>query len=295
MIFIGGGSSNWKIKMERQVERQQLEVDGAKVSLRFWPGRGTPLVLLHGFMDSSQGFDNLARHTHRPCYAFDLPGFGSSHIAAQPSFDCYAQRICAALDQMEVEKAIWVAHSMGGAVARAACDDKQLSKNVSALALITPAGFGKLPLASVMDHKLLRPVVTGAFPLFSANPLTTILAYPSQVSGGRRPSGAMVLRTMRSAARGPQGPVMAAHALNGINHLTEQQLTACSLYKGPVASLWGEKDRLIPASHSETLKLVFPQATVTNWPDLAHHPQIEQPRRLQGWIEKAATRGRKGH
>ena len=82
MIFIGGGSSNWKIKVERQVERQQLEVDGAKVSLRFWPGRGTPLVLLHGFMDSSQGFDNLARHTHRPCYAFDLPGFGESMRAA---------------------------------------------------------------------------------------------------------------------------------------------------------------------------------------------------------------------
>ena len=51
MIFIGGGSSNWKIKVERQVERQQLEVDGAKVSLRFWPGRGTPLVLLHVFAD----------------------------------------------------------------------------------------------------------------------------------------------------------------------------------------------------------------------------------------------------
>lgn len=276
----------------RKASREEVRVDGHKVSVRYWPGQGRPLVLLHGFMDSSPGFDNMARHTHRPCYAFDLPGFGKSHIPARPEFAAYADRICQAAKQLEVKQAIWVGHSMGGAVVRAAADDPQNQELIAALALITPAGFGPIPLATIMDRPLLRPVVTAAFPLFTANPLSTLLAYPTQVSGGRGASGSMVLRTMASAAKGPQGPSIAAHALNSVNHTPEEQLYKASCFKGPVASLWGERDRLIPVEHAAGVKQVFPQATVTVWSDLAHHPQAEQPRRLQGWLEKTAGRSR---
>ena len=52
--------------------------DGACVGLRRWPGRGVPLVLLHGFLDSSGGWEALAGENGHGCYAFDLPGFGCS-------------------------------------------------------------------------------------------------------------------------------------------------------------------------------------------------------------------------
>lgn len=248
------------------------------------------MVLLHGFLDSSRGWDNLARHTHRPCYAFDLPGFGGSQIPREATFRAYAEQIAGAVEQLSLEPAIWVGHSMGGAVCRATAESNP--ELISALALITPAGFGRIPLATLMDQPLLRPLVTAAFPLVSANPLSTLLAYPTQVSGGRPPSGAMVARTMRSALRGPQGPAMAAHALNTVNHLTAEQLGEPSAFSGPVASLWGARDRLIPASHAACLQQVYLQATVTLWQDLAHHPQAEQPRRLQSWIERVANRNR---
>lgn len=280
----------------RQFKREELRVDDKKVGVQIWPGQGRPLIMLHGFMDSSPGFDNMARHTHRPCYAFDLPGFGRSQIPDRPELAAYAERICEAARQLDVGKAIWVGHSMGGAVARAAADNPENHDLIEALALITPAGFGPLPLATLMDRPLLRPLLTAAFPVFTINPLSTLLAYSTQVSGGISASGPMVLRTMRSAVRGPQGPGMAAHALNSVNHIPEQELYRESSFKGPVASLWGERDRLIPISHAAGLRRVFPGAGITVWSDLAHHPQREQPRRLQVWVEKSATRsrGRKG-
>lgn len=277
---------------DRKPHLEQLKVDGKRVNVRAWDGQGRPLILLHGFMDSSPGFDNMARHTHRPCYAFDLPGFGRSQVASRPELGAYAERISQAVRQLDLSGAIWVGHSMGGAVARAVADNPENHDLVDALALITPAGFGPLPLATVMDKPLLRPVVTAAFPLFSANPLSTLLAYPSQVSGGRKASGGMVLRTMRSAIKGPQGPSMAAHALNSINHTPEEELYAVSPFKGPVGSLWGERDRMIPVQHAAGIKRVFPGSTITVWGDLAHHPQMEQPRRLQVWVEKIASRSR---
>lgn len=276
----------------RKPERQEVEIDGRKVNVRFWPGQGRPLVLLHGFMDSSPGFDNMARHTHRPCFAFDLPGFGRSQIADRPELPAYAERVCGAARQLGIEEAIWVGHSMGGAVARAAADNPDNHPLIHSLALITPAGFGPIPLATLMDKPLLRPLLTAAFPIVTLNPLSTLLAYPTQVSGGTGASGGMILRTMRSAAKGPQGPGMAAHALNSINHTPEEELYRESSFKGPVASLWGEKDRLIPVGHAAGLKRVFPGASITVWSDLAHHPQMEQPRRLQGWVEKTANRSR---
>jgi pimeloyl-ACP methyl ester carboxylesterase len=268
-------------------------VAGGDVSVRFWPGKGRPLVLLHGFLDSSEGWDNLCRHTHRPCYAFDLPGFGHSDIPSEATFSAYGQRIALAAQQLQIGPAIWVAHSMGGAVARAISDDPTLNNDIISLALITPAGFGTVPLASVMDNVWLKPLVIGAFPLVSANPLSTLLAYPSQISGGRRASGPLMWRTMKSALRGPQGPAMAAHALSTLNHLSPQDLYAPSAYAGPVASLWGEKDRLIPASHAAGVQAVYPQASVTLWEELAHHPQAEQPRKLQSWIDHVAARSRR--
>lgn len=278
---------------KRKGQREEVEVDGQKVSARVWKGSGRPLILLHGFMDSSEGYENLARHTHRPCYAFDLPGFGRSQVVDQPSFHAYGERIAQAARQMETGPAIWVGHSMGGAVCRAVADDQQNQDLVSALALITPAGFGPLPVARIMDNRWLRPVLTAAWPALSGNPVSMLLAYPLQVSGGMVPSGSMMARGIRSIARGPAGPAMAAHALNTMNHTPSEEIFKQSSFEGPVASLWGSRDKLIPAHHSVGLQMVYPQAHITTWPDLAHHPQREQPRRLQSWIEKHTQRSRK--
>jgi len=246
------------------------------------------MVLLHGFLDSSEGWDRLCQTTTRPCYAFDVPGFGRSEVPERPRIEAYSERIAKAAHSLGIEGATWVGHSMGGAIARGVADSSNRDL-IAQLALITPAGFGHIPLAEWADAPVNRTILTAAFPLLSINPLAVILAYPYQVSGGQPVEGAMVMRTMRQALRGPQGPSWAVQALAHMSHLPEYELFAQSDYKGPVRSLWGTRDRLIPAAHSDHIRDVFPQARRTIWPDLAHHPQVEQPLRLKRWISMSRT------
>ena len=58
--------------------------DGRRIRARCWPGHGRPLVLIHGLLDDSEGWARLARDTHRPCHAIDLPGFGGSDLPTRP-------------------------------------------------------------------------------------------------------------------------------------------------------------------------------------------------------------------
>jgi pimeloyl-ACP methyl ester carboxylesterase len=52
--------------------------DGRRLTLECWPGDRAPLVLLHGLLDCAVGWQHLVGVVRRPCYAFDLPGFGDS-------------------------------------------------------------------------------------------------------------------------------------------------------------------------------------------------------------------------
>ena len=277
--------------MSRQPQRRTLQVGKSQVGLRYWPGEGKPIVLLHGFLDSSEGWDNLCKLTSRPCYALDLPGFGHSVIPEEPRLDAYADRLTRAVDQLGLdEKPLWIGHSMGGAISRWAADGPR-GEDIDALALITPAGFGPIPLAQWADGPITRKLLTVAFPALSINPLAVLLAYPTQVSGGVPADSDLVLRTMRQALRGPQGPSWAVQALAHMSTLPAYDLYKESSFQGPVRSLWGTRDRLIPHEHSKHLRDIYPQAKITIWPDLAHHPQVEQPQRLKRWIHmsKAAT------
>lgn len=269
---------------ERSPQRRTVKVDGKQVGFRYWPGKGRPVILIHGFLDSSEGWDTVCAASNNPCYALDVPGFGRSAIPEAPKLEFYAQRLARAAEKITDGPALWVGHSMGGAIGRQVADGKY-SGLINELALITPAGFGTLPLAEWADGPWTRRALTVAFPALSLNPLSVLLAYPSQVSGGKPAEGAMVTRTMRSALRGPQGPSWAVQTLAHMSRQPTWEILAQSNFKGPVRSLWGVRDRLIPSGHAVNVKKVFPQARITIWEDLAHHPQAEQPRRLQRWLE----------
>ena len=91
--------------------------DGRRLSLECWPGDGAPLVLLHGLLDCAVGWKHLAGVMDRPCYAFDLPGFGDSDRPTRNRISAYAEDVQAALAALDVHDFTLVGHSLGGAVA----------------------------------------------------------------------------------------------------------------------------------------------------------------------------------
>jgi pimeloyl-ACP methyl ester carboxylesterase len=60
-------------------------------------------------------------------------------------------------------------------------------------------------------------------------------------------------------------------------------------YHGPVRALWGSKDRIVSGSHAEGVLTAFPQARITVWEGMGHHPQRERAADLTDFVERAAA------
>ncbi len=262
---------------------------GGEVRARIWPGRGRPMVLLHGYMDSSHGWDAYCKATHRPCYALDLPGHGRSSMPAAHTIEAYALAIVSAVQELGLSGACLVGHSMGGAVAAAAAD--MAPELFDSLVLVAPAGFGRIPMAEFCDRAPVRKVMRATLPLAMANPFLSGLAYATHVSGGKPAHPALSARLMAHALRAGPGAEAGLRALadmsRGGGHSSRRA------YPGPVTALWGGSDKLIPAGHAEAMASCYPQARQVTWEDLAHHPQVEQPRRLVALVEHGAARARR--
>lgn len=85
-----------------------------------WPGRGTPVVAVHGWLDNAMSFAPLAEHLAAPLLAPDLPGHGlSAHRPAGHSthYIDYVRDLKQVLDQAGLQSVVLMGHSMGAGIA----------------------------------------------------------------------------------------------------------------------------------------------------------------------------------
>lgn len=263
---------------------------GRILRVRRWEGSGRPLVLLHGLLDDSEGWSRLAHDTHRPCIAIDLPGFGGSDLPRMPRIASYATDITAGLRAMEIHDCTLVGHSLGGAVAAAVASRTDA---VASLALLAPAGFGRIRLSEVMTLPGVTNVAELALPLALLNPLVCIAAYSTFVSHRRLPSKDLVDRLRRRAFNSGPGVRAAAEAIAHAGRDPRGFTKRAIEFHGPVAALWGEHDGLVSLHHIEALRTALPQAHIEVWDGMGHHPQRERPRQLARFIERRAARARR--
>jgi pyruvate dehydrogenase E2 component (dihydrolipoamide acetyltransferase) len=113
-------------------------------------GPGRALVLLHGLFDDAEGWDALARDTHRPCYAFDVPGFGASDGPTRPRMSAYAEDVAHGVEALGVRDCTLVGHSLGGAIAVAVAERIDA---VRALALLAPEEHASRPRPATTSER----------------------------------------------------------------------------------------------------------------------------------------------
>lgn len=80
-------------------------------------GSGKTIVLIHGFLASSEVFKELMDDLslHFDVMAIDLPGHGQSAVEIGSfTVDTYVEEIEKVLQHEGIEKAVWLGHSLGG-------------------------------------------------------------------------------------------------------------------------------------------------------------------------------------
>ena len=263
--------------------------DGRGLAGRRWPGTGTgtgtPIVALHGLFDCSLGWKHFAAATKRPCIAFDLPGFGRSAMPAENRFGSYADDILGGLDGLGVQSFSLVGHSLGGAVAAELSE--RAGRRALNLTLLAPAGFGPVPVAELLAGNPVGRLVRLGVPLALSNPLSAAGIYMAVVSHGRPPERQLLGRVIRRAFTTAPGALAANGAIVAAARDPDGFVHRSVRYDGPVSVLWGAGDALMPVSHATRLCEALPQAKLTIWDGMGHHPQRERPEQLNEYL--AAT------
>lgn len=275
-------------KRPRKASSRMVELaDGRKLHAHVRPGAGIPLVLLHGLLDSAEGWTELCRSTVRPCIAVDLGGFGRSDLPTRPSHAAYAEDVIAALAVLAPRKFVLVGHSLGGGVATAVAE--LIPDRVAALVLLAPTGFGRIRLAEAISVPGVRDVTKGLLPLVLSSRVVVGAAYRTLIANGEKPAPGVLERiTDRRGALVP-GAVEATKAVvrGGLSPRAFHRRRLS--FKGPVVLVWGDRDRLVPISHMAGVAAAFPHVDARVWKDMGHHPQHERPVELARLIEQTCA------
>jgi pimeloyl-ACP methyl ester carboxylesterase len=231
--------------------------------------KGPPLLLLHGWTDSSRSWTTLLPHLSKyRLLILDQRGHGGSdkpECCYAPSNFAYDARLF--LDAKGIRTAAVAGHSLGSMVAQvlAAQHPERMSRLVligsTALAPVTRGDYlwtNVSALTGPIDpdspfgrewHPANQP--TPIDPAFAAAAAPEIFATPPQVTHG-------VLRELVDV---PAGRL-------------SRDITA------PTLILSGGKDALFPPEHHQALARAIPHAEARIFPDLGHNLLWEQPREI---------------
>ncbi|HEX4035953.1 MAG TPA: alpha/beta fold hydrolase [Solirubrobacteraceae bacterium] len=268
-------SVNWRAHL------RAVTVDGRRVHLvDIGSGPAAPVLFVHGLGGRWQNWlENIPRLARsRRVVAIDLPGFGRSQLPRREiSLAGYAEAIERVCDLLEIESAVLVGNSMGGAVAaQTALASPRL---VERLVLVSAAAisirdFNPAPAAALMaviSHTPLgRPAgVRSAIRRRRARhlALATLVRHPT-----------LIATDMLSELVGGRGaPGLAAAMTAMIAGETGGELASI---KAPTLIVQGREDMLVPLADSVWLSSQISGARLETIDDTGHLPMVERPVRF---------------
>jgi pimeloyl-ACP methyl ester carboxylesterase len=263
-------------------EAWQVDLHGHQVIYRT-AGSGPPVVLIHGMVNSSRHWRDVAlRLADRfTVVAPDLIGHGDSATPrGDYSLGAHAAVIRDLLTLIGVGSATMVGHSLGGGVAMQFF--WQFPNRVERLALVSTGGLGRevSPLlrgAALPGASVALRAVSGRGSLNALERLATAL----EARGSDR---AVYLQAIVRALRPLERPASREaflQTLRSVIDLRGQRVSAVDrLYLlGPVPTLivWGGRDNTIPACHGRAAHEAIPHSRFEMLPRGAHFPHLEDP------------------
>jgi pimeloyl-ACP methyl ester carboxylesterase len=260
----------------------QVELHGHPVIYRT-AGSGPPVVLIHGMVNSSHHWREVAlrladRYT---VIAPDLIGHGDSATPrGDYSLGAHAAVIRDLLTAIGVGSATVVGHSLGGGVAMQFF--WQFPQRVERLVLVSSGGLGRevSPLirsAALPGASAALRVVAGRSSLAA---LGRVAAALDALGSARGVYVRAIVRALRPLER-PGSREAFLQTLRSVIDARGQKVSARDrlhlLDPIPTLIVWGERDHTIPLSHGREAHAEIPHSRFVTLPRAAHFPHIEDP------------------
>lgn len=219
-----------------------------------------PVVLIHGAGGTQLAWPpEVRRMTSGRIFAVDLPGHGrSAAVGGQQSMDGYVRALRRWMDAIQLPRAVFVGHSMGGAIALTLAI--QHPQQTLGIALV-----GSGPTLPV-DPALLE---------YAASPTTFFKAVEALQNAAYSLSTAprlAELASQRLAETRPSvlhGDLLASSKFDALAQLPQ---VGC-----PALIVCGLEDQITPPRTAQFLAGALPQARLVLIPEAGHMVMLEQP------------------
>ncbi|MCR9122427.1 MAG: acetoin dehydrogenase dihydrolipoyllysine-residue acetyltransferase subunit [Phyllobacteriaceae bacterium] len=227
-------------------------------------GTGTPVVLIHGFANEAAAWSPIEAHlSERPLIRIELPCHGKSPKRRLAGFADLVSDVRRASDDLDLQSAHLVGHSLGGAVALAIADTR--ASRVDSLTLIAPAGLGPDINGTLLDG------IGRATRAESLGPWLRQLVADDSVITDRYVRAAMMARK-DPALRAAQKAMADTLFPDGTQAFDLRP--ALGRIAMPARIIWGKRDAIIDWRHA----LAAPGPVALHLFDgLGHMPHMEAP------------------
>jgi len=225
-------------------------------------GKGTPLVLLHGFPLDHHLWDEVVPLLEDTFDIIlpDLRGFGESTTVDSPySMDDYASDIAGLLDQLGIQKAAIVGHSMGGYAALAFV--RRYPERVSGLGLVSSQVLADAPERKEGRYKSAADV--------SENGISSVVATMTP-----KFTADEELQSYARASMERQRPAAYIGALKAMAERADST-SLLSSFTFPVVVVHGDADALIPIDRAREVKDALHQVHLVEISGAGHMPMME--------------------
>jgi pimeloyl-ACP methyl ester carboxylesterase len=263
----------------------EIELHGHRVIYRI-AGDGPPVVLIHGMVNSSKHWEQVAlpladRYT---VVAPDLLGHGdSAAVRGDYSLGAHACSIRDLLSTIGIDRATVVGHSLGGGIAMQFF--YQFPQRVERLGLISSGGLGH-DVSPMLRGAALPGAAAGIW-LVANRRVAAALDRAGERMRARGSRKGVYLQAVARAMR-PLQDAAARRAfvqtLRSVIDVRGQHVNAMDrlylLGELPTLIVWGERDNTIPMAHGLAAHELIPNSRFVTLPKAAHFPNLEDPNGL---------------
>ncbi|MHB1311468.1 MAG: alpha/beta fold hydrolase [Gemmatimonadaceae bacterium] len=268
-------------------ERQVSLADGVRLRLvEAGPPDGPPVLLVHGFGASAFQWRALMPRLAAAGWhvlAPDLPGHGFSELVlpdGEYSREAYARRLWMLLDALGAARAAVVGHSMGGAIA--AEMHWQHPERVTRLALLAPAGFGRVPSRAAIMHYVPDALAPFARPFASVSAARLILGDVYGPDGSWTPDDERELLAPYAQPEIYRSMLRTLKEFNFRLHRTEALARLC---EGTLV-VFGTHDKVVSPVDAERRVQAVPGGRLVMLPRVGHLPQVEASDQVAALLEE---------